>query len=70
MDKKYISLILGPDRYDYVYYPKTREVCTQMFPDVPVHKVYLGCGHSVDQNMLRDIVESKLKSYKMLADSF
>ncbi|NBP02856.1 MAG: hypothetical protein EBU90_22615 [Proteobacteria bacterium] len=70
MSKKYISLILAGDQYDYVYHPETRTVCTQMFPDVPVCRVSLNCLHSLSHDTLRDIVENKLKSYEMLADSF
>lgn len=70
MDKKYISISLAGDIYDYVYYPKTREVCTQDFPDVPVVRVNLICGHSINHDELREIVENKLKAYEMLAESF
>lgn len=70
MDKKYISINLAGDIYDYVYYPSTREVCTQDFPDVPVVRVILGCGHIINHDVLRQIVENKLSAYEMLADSF
>jgi len=70
MVKKYISINLAGDRYDYIYYPKTREVCTQLFPDVPVVRIYVGCGHSISHDTLREIVEDKLKSYEMLSELF
>ena len=70
MDKKYITLNLAGEKYDYVYYPKSREVCTQEFPDVPVVRVFLGCGHSLTHKVLVNIVEDKLKEYQMLEDCF
>lgn len=70
MDKKYISLDLAGERYDYIYNTKTREVCTQDFPDIPVVRVFLGCSHSITHDTLRQIIEDKLKLYDMLADSF
>ena len=70
MDKRYISLNLGGDVYDYVYYPKTRQVCTQIFPDVPVVRVNINCGHSIDHDTLCKVIENQIKSLDLLSNSF
>ena len=70
MDKNFISLNLAGEKYDYIYYPKTRTVCTQMFPDIPVVRVFVGCGHSITHDTLRNIIEEKQKTFEMLADLF
>jgi hypothetical protein len=70
MDKRYISLAFAGEVYDYIYYPKTREVCTQIFPNVPVVRVNLGCGHSIDHDTLCKIVENQIKSLDVLSNSF
>jgi hypothetical protein len=63
MDKKYISLNLLGDRYDYIYNTQTREVCTQNFPDVPIFRVTLSHGHTLNHDEVRQIIERKLKEY-------
>jgi hypothetical protein len=55
-----MSLHLSGERYDYVYYPLTREVCPQNFPDVAVVKFRLPCGTMIDHDMIRNIIEDKL----------
>ena len=70
MDKRYISLFLAGEKYDYIYYKKDRTVCTQDFPDVPVVRVSLGCGHSIDHDTIRNIIEDRFRSVDTLADLF
>ena len=70
MGNKFISLNLAGERYDYIYNPKAREVYTQLFPNVPVVRVNLGCGHSINHSTLLSIVEDKLKEWDMLESSF
>lgn len=70
MDKNFISLNLAGQRYDYIYYPKARTVCTPEFPDVPVVRVFLGCGHSITHDTLRDIIEERQKTLEDLAELF
>jgi len=70
MDKRYIRLNLGNDHYDYFYYPKTKTVCTTFFPDIPVYRVFLGCGHFIGHDTLVEIIEEKQKVLEELANLF
>lgn len=70
MSKYSVSLSLAGERYDYLYCPKTKTVCTSDFPDVPVVRVRLGCGHSIDHDTLLKIIEEKQKTLQLLADLF
>lgn len=70
MDKSFVTLNLGGQKYDYIYYPKTRTVCTPEFPDIPIEKVYLKCAHSLKHDTVRDIIEERQKVLEKLAQLF
>jgi hypothetical protein len=57
---KYCSLTMSGYRYDYCYDALKREISTQEFPRIPIHKVTLDCGNSLDHNEVRALVEAKL----------
>jgi len=70
MVKSFISLNLAGERYDYLYYPKTRTVCTPEFSDIPIVRVHIGCGHTIGHDTVRDLIEEKQKKFEELADLF
>lgn len=70
MSKKFVSLFMAGEQYDYVYYPDSDTVCTQMFPDVPIQKVFLNCFHHLNHDQVRDLIKDKLKSYELLENAF
>jgi len=70
MDNYDIRLTLGGEIYDYVYNSKTRTVCTQLFPDVPVFRVFMGCGHSIGHDTLLELIEKQRRELELLAQSF
>jgi len=61
MNKRYISLYLAGERFDYVYYPQTRMVATQDFPDIPIVKVFTPCRKILSHDNIRDTIEYKFK---------
>jgi len=70
MDKIFVTLNLAGQKYDYIYDREAKKIFTVHFPDVPVVRVHLGCGHSVDHNTLLKIIEDRQKSLEMLAELF
>jgi len=70
MDEVNVSLNLGDQVYDYTYNRKTRTVYTQLFPGVPVFRVFLGCGHSIGHDTLVEVIEERQKVLEELAQSF
>ena len=64
MNKRYISLYLSGERFDYIYYPETRMVATQDFPDIPIVKVFSPCRKIFSHDTIRDTIEYKLKQYE------
>ena len=57
---QYTILVLAGEEYAYAYNPLTDEVCTAEFPDVPIHKLYMACGHVLHHDDIRMLVKAKL----------
>jgi len=70
MNRRYISLSLAGDLYDYVYDMEKKEVYTEDFPDIPIEKVRLVCGHTLTHDEIRTLIENRIKAYELLNSSF
>lgn len=71
-EEKHISLNLAGVNYRYIYNPLKGEVYTEEFPDIPVERVYIACGHYITHDQLRGIIEEKLgmPTFKALSSLF
>lgn len=68
--KRTVRLNLAGQYFTYIYSPLTGEVCTPEFPDIPIEKVFVTCGHYLTHDTIRKIIEEKLglPSYEVLKD--
>jgi len=67
---RYISLSLAGDIYDYIYELDKKEVYTEDFPGIKIEKVRLSCGHTLNHDEVKTLIENRIKAYELLNSSF
>jgi len=60
-----MTLRLAGEQYQFLYNRDKKEVYNPLFPGIPVHKLQLHCGHTLDHNTMAIMIAEKIHNSEL-----